>query len=176
MQLVDQELLFSASDLVKFLACRHLTVLDRERAGGHGEPPPGSDGMLELVGRKGTEHEIAYLDSLRDQFGADLVEITEGPDSSLLEQATAATKGAMARGAPLIYQAAFRDGNWIGYADFLRRIDGDSDLGDWSYEPIDTKLARSVKALLRHPALPLRGVDRLGSGPHAAESASLARR
>ena len=145
MQLVDQQFLYSASDLVKFLACRHLTQLDRERARGELERPPGVDGMLELLGRKGTEHEIAYLETLRGQFGEELVEIKEGPDPSLLDQAVTATKEAMAAGAPLIYQAAFRDGTWIGYADFLRRIDAHSDLGEWSYEPIDTKLARSVK-------------------------------
>ncbi|MCC6179184.1 MAG: TM0106 family RecB-like putative nuclease, partial [Chloroflexi bacterium] len=34
----------------------------------------------------------------------------------------------------------------LGYADFLRRVDRPSDLGAWSYEVWDTKLARHAKA------------------------------
>src|SRR5690606_34552337 len=39
-----------------------------------------------------------------------------------------------------------RSGNLIGYPDFLRRVAGRSDFGAWSYEVVDTKLARSAKA------------------------------
>ena len=40
----------------------------------------------------------------------------------------------------------FADGDWLGHIDFLRKLDGvDSDLGPWSYEAVDTKLARRVK-------------------------------
>ena len=38
------------------------------------------------------------------------------------------------------------DGRRFGYADFLRRVPRPSDLGDWSYEVWDTKLARHAKA------------------------------
>lgn len=48
-------------------------------------------------------------------------------------------------GAALIFQATFFDGQWQGRADFLRRVDRPSALGDFSYEVIDTKLARYVK-------------------------------
>ena len=34
---------------------------------------------------------------------------------------------------------------WSGRADILRRVDVPSDLGDWSYEVIDTKLARETR-------------------------------
>jgi uncharacterized protein len=51
----------------------------------------------------------------------------------------------MREGVDVIYQATFFDGRWRGHADFLLRVDGPSDLGDWHYEVADTKLARSVK-------------------------------
>ena len=39
----------------------------------------------------------------------------------------------------------FFDGRWLGYADFLLRVETPSKLGAWSYEVADTKLARHVK-------------------------------
>ncbi len=52
----------------------------------------------------------------------------------------------MRDGAAVIYQAVFFTGRWAGYADFLLRVDAPSNLGPWSYEVADAKLARSVKA------------------------------
>ncbi len=52
----------------------------------------------------------------------------------------------MAQGAEVIYQACLHAGEFTGYADFLRRADGHSALGDYGYEVVDTKLARSAKA------------------------------
>jgi uncharacterized protein len=46
----------------------------------------------------------------------------------------------------VIYQATFFDGRWMGHADFLLRVDAQTELGDWGYEPADAKLARSVRA------------------------------
>ncbi|MBV9103481.1 MAG: TM0106 family RecB-like putative nuclease, partial [Candidatus Eremiobacteraeota bacterium] len=37
------------------------------------------------------------------------------------------------------------DGTWLGHADILRRVEVPSNLGEWSYEVEDTKLARSEK-------------------------------
>ena len=54
----------------------------------------------------------------------------------------------MRRGAARIVQAALasNDGRWFGYADVLRRIETPSpNLGAWSYEAIDTKLAEETK-------------------------------
>ena len=51
----------------------------------------------------------------------------------------------MRGGADVIYQATLFDGRWVGYADFLLRVERPSDLGPWSYEVADTKLARAVK-------------------------------
>ena len=57
----------------------------------------------------------------------------------------AATLAAMEAGAPLITQAALADRTWIGYADFLVRIDEPCPRWAWSYEPWDAKLARLAR-------------------------------
>ncbi|WP_154586807.1 TM0106 family RecB-like putative nuclease, partial [Bordetella pertussis] len=66
-----------------------------------------------------------------------------GPD---LAARLAATRAAMAAGAPVIYQAALCHGPYVGHADFLLRTECPSALGDYGYEALDTKLARSPRA------------------------------
>jgi uncharacterized protein len=51
----------------------------------------------------------------------------------------------MIEGADVIYQGAFLQGRWHGYADFLLRVQGESSLGPYLYEPVDTKLAHAAK-------------------------------
>jgi predicted RecB family nuclease len=51
----------------------------------------------------------------------------------------------MRDGAAVIYQAVFVHDDGHGIADFLVRVDAPSDLGPWSYEAWDTKLARHAK-------------------------------
>ena len=51
----------------------------------------------------------------------------------------------MRDGADVIYQGAFFSGRWHGYADFLLKTAGASNLGDYHYEPLDTKLAHGAK-------------------------------
>jgi len=62
----------------------------------------------------------------------------------------------MRAGPKVIFQAAFFDGRWRGYADFLLRVEHSSKLGDFSYEVLDTKLARPF-AVLRAPTCLLCG-------------------
>ena len=58
------------------------------------------------------------------------------------DEARRATEEAIRAGeADVIYQAYLTDGTWRGFADFLER------LPDGTYEPVDTKLARSAKPL-----------------------------
>ena len=52
----------------------------------------------------------------------------------------------MREGANVIYQAVLFDGRPLGYTDILVRVEQASDLGPWSYEVWDTKLARYAKA------------------------------
>ena len=56
------------------------------------------------------------------------------------------TLAAMRAGAEAIVQAELRRGRWQGRADVLLRVSSPSDLGDWSYEVVDTKLAQETRA------------------------------
>ncbi|MEX2284819.1 MAG: TM0106 family RecB-like putative nuclease [Gemmatimonadota bacterium] len=149
MQRIDNRLVFSATDLSNFLACQHLTLMDRRTASGGPRPPKYDDPALELLWKRGLEHEQAWLTAQRAGGDKRIVEIAE-PSKELQPSDrwplyAARTIGAMRAGADLIYQGALFDGTWLGRADFLQRVDLPSQLGDWSYEVVDTKLAREAK-------------------------------
>jgi predicted RecB family nuclease len=55
------------------------------------------------------------------------------------------TLDAMKAGESVIVQGALQSDNWIGRADILRRVELPSIFGAWSYEVVDTKLARETK-------------------------------
>jgi len=152
MQLIDGKPIYTATDLVGFLACEHLTALERAALLGLLVRPSRIDPELEIIRRRGLEHEARYLTELRDE-GLRVVSIE--PDAydadagDRLRAAAAATELAMAEAADIIYQATFFDGLWRGHADFLRRVDSSerrSRWGTYHYEVVDTKLARHVKA------------------------------
>lgn len=146
-QFVDGTVIVSATDLVGFLECDHLTTLELGRIAGRWERPhQREDPEVVLLQERGDAHERAFLERLRTE-GKSVREIDKEslrtPDE--LHAAEATTLSAMREGVDVIYQATFFDGRWRGHADFLLKVDGPSDLGDWHYEVADTKLARSVK-------------------------------
>jgi uncharacterized protein len=140
MQRRGEKIVYSASDLMAFLECHHLSTLNllaldtkMERAA--------PDEQIQLIQDKGFAHEADFLESLR-QAGGKIVELSSKGE---LQSNIAATRAAMAAGAEVIFQAALSDGTFFGYADFLRRVDRPSAFGDWSYEVADTKLAHRAK-------------------------------
>ena len=62
-----------------------------------------------------------------------------------LTERTALTRDMMQAGVEVIYQAALVARPWLGFADFLERVDEISNFGPWSYEALDTKLPRRAK-------------------------------
>jgi predicted RecB family nuclease len=147
-QELDGTLVVSATDLVGFLECGHLITLEQLRVAGEIEKPIRDDPELDLIRRRGFDHEQAYLGRLRDE-GRTVYEVRQR-DARTLDELRAAqdeTVAAMGRGEEVIFQATFFDGRWRGHADFLmRRDDRPSSLGPYSYDVADTKLARRVKA------------------------------
>jgi predicted RecB family nuclease len=145
----DGTIVVSATDLVGFLACDHLTTLELGAASGLWDRPhEREDPEVRLLQERGEAHERAFLDRQRAE-GRSVVEIArpEPRDPDGYRAAEAATRDAMRAGTDVVYQATLFDGRWLGYADFLIRVGTPSPvLGDWSYEVADTKLARSVKA------------------------------
>lgn len=147
MQLVDGRFVYSASDLNNFLECEQLSSLDRSAALGERMRPDDKDPMTLLIARKGEEHEQRYLERLLSNSGSGVAIVERPPHAtvSALESAQRQTIDAMQNGVPVIYQAAFFDGAFVGHADFLRRVEQPSAIGSWSYEVVDTKLALHAK-------------------------------
>jgi uncharacterized protein len=148
-QLIDGQPVYAATDLVGFLACSHRLALERAALAGLVAKPIRDDPTIDLIAKRGEAHERRYLEELR-AAGRSVVEIErDGSIADAGEQLRAAaeeTAAALRAGAEVVYQATFFDGTWRGHADFLLRVDRPSDLGAWSYEVADTKLARRAKA------------------------------
>jgi predicted RecB family nuclease len=138
----DVVTMFYATDLSNFLDCRHLVTLDREERAGLLDRPFRESPFLDLLRDLGIRHEKAYLQSLiQDEF----VNVVEIPFSQQRSMAAEATLAILRSGIEVVYQGALVDGVWAGRPDFLIRVNRPSRLGDWSYEALDTKLARSTK-------------------------------
>ena len=131
----------SATDLVGHLNCRHLTSLDLAVAQGTLAKPASYDPFLEILRERGALHEQAYIDHLKTS-GLDAVRI-EGID--ITATTAGQTLDAMRAGTPVIVQGALLNGRWSGRTDVLLRVETPSALGSWSYEAVDTKLARETK-------------------------------
>ncbi|MDW9377918.1 TM0106 family RecB-like putative nuclease [Sinorhizobium meliloti] len=142
MQRIGTRLILSAHDLVGHLNCRHLTDLDVQVTEGALAKPARWDPLLEILQERGLKHEADFLDHLKDR-GLSAVAIR---GIEVDDETVGATLEAMRSGQQIIVQAALRDGSWIGRADVLTRVEEPSHLGSWSYEIIDTKLARETKA------------------------------
>nr|MBA3381874.1 TM0106 family RecB-like putative nuclease [Actinomycetota bacterium] len=138
----DGTLRLSPSDLANHLACPHLTQLELKVQREGLKRPVLEDAYGSLIREKGNLHELAYLEQL-GVAGKRVLRMPtyedEGFDSETARQAT--EEAIRAGEADVVYQAYLSDGTWRGFADFLeRRTDG-------TYEPVDTKLARSAKPL-----------------------------
>lgn len=149
MQSLQNRLVFSATDLSSFLACPHLTLLKRRTAFGGLKPPFFDDPGIDVLRRRGQEHEQKFLSGLQKDGSLRIVDLTnqfsgsKGPER--FERHAKATLNAMRDGADVIYQGMLFDGDWLGFPDFLMKVSLPSALGNWSYEVVDTKLAREAK-------------------------------
>lgn len=135
--------MFSPTSIANFVACQHLTALNWAEAAGEIRRPFFADPGLDLLVKLGLAHEAGYLRQLADEQKLQIARIAI--DISW-KDAAGATVDAMRDGAEVIYQATFLADQWYGRADFLTRVDTPSALGPWSYEVVETKLARSTKA------------------------------
>jgi predicted RecB family nuclease len=151
-QTIDGRPVYAATDLVAYLACEHLTQLERAAMAGLVHRPKRDDPELDIIRKRGFAHEARFLEDLRAEGRAAMTIELDGSvedRGDQLRAAADATRAAMAGGADVIYQATFFDGTWRGHADFLIRVDDaarPSRFGPFHYEVADTKLARHVKA------------------------------
>lgn len=133
----DETLLLTASDLTRASGCEWqiMTALDA-KLGRRAPVPEEQDAMLERTAVLGDLHEATILDALRAK--GEVVEIEKCLDRAGREAAVAATRAALDRRAPVIFQAAFEGERFFGYADFVELVDGE-------YVVSDAKLARRAK-------------------------------
>lgn len=141
MRLVDGRVRYSATDLADFLACRHLTRLERAAEHRLVEKPLIQNLGTEALARRGEQHEARVLAEFRAQ-GWQIEDVSQPRDDFAAR--SAATEEALRRGVDVVYQATLLWDERVGLPDFLIRADllGGGD----GYEVVDAKLARSAKA------------------------------
>src|SRR3954452_11545188 len=117
------ELIVSATDLVGFLECGHLTNLEMQAVAGliH-KPDQRDDPEVVLLQRRGGAHEQRYIDVLERRG----LTVVRGDDdwAHSYEDRAAETERLMRQGVDVIYQATVFDGRWVGPPDFLIRKTG----------------------------------------------------
>jgi uncharacterized protein len=141
MRIVEAELRLSATDLANHVACRHLTALDVRVAQGILAPPEATSAYPISLQQRGEAHERAYIEYLR-ALGLGIIDLQEFRFDA---DGFCATREAMASGTDVLLQAPLGDDRWVGRPDVLRRVECLSTVGAWSYEPLDTKLARETR-------------------------------
>lgn len=158
MQKSDSYVVLSPTDLANHLACGHLSYLNYKSLFGGPKPSKNEDELSEILQRYGSEHESKYFETLRlhlEAIGRTITNLDAERDMSApysldsLKDRAQLTKQKLYDGPNALYQPTFfnQDGavGWVGRADFLVATDMASKLGDYSFEPEDTKLARIAK-------------------------------
>ncbi|MFY1620996.1 TM0106 family RecB-like putative nuclease, partial [Micromonospora sp. WMMD736] len=139
MFVTDDRVIYSASDLAAAARCEYALLRAFDAQLGRGPAVLVEDELLARTAQLGSVHEQRHLDELRAR-GDDTIAVIGRPPYTVdgLTAAAEQTGAAVARRAPVIYQAAMFDGRFAGFADFLL-YDGRR------YRLRDTKLARSAK-------------------------------
>ena len=127
---VDGTLIVSATDLVGFLECGHLTSLEL----GPDRRPLGQARRSGRTRRSSSCRSAATRTSAPSSSGSgpragrSTRSTKVGPDRRPTSFAPRRPRrvDAMRRGVDVVYQATFFDGRWRGHADFLLRVDGPS--------------------------------------------------
>ena len=138
MRVEGHDVLLSASDLMRFMSCKHATALDLRYARGEPLEPADDTEDAKILQKQGDDHESRYLSKLKAE-GHSVIEF--GRDGGLAAAAQA-TRSALSQGPDVLFQGAFFASPWGGWSDFLVRMEKPSALGEFSYEVVDTKLKR----------------------------------
>ncbi|MBD2329085.1 TM0106 family RecB-like putative nuclease [Alkalinema sp. FACHB-956] len=139
MQYHNHQLIYSPADLIQYHQSEFASWMDRlALAQPKALPAPATqDEFLTVLRQLGQAHENKFLQSLQST-GADVCMVHH-------QGGFEATLAAMKAGRNYIYQAALRGDGFLGYADFLIRVEEPSPLGSWSYVPLECKLALNPK-------------------------------
>lgn len=102
---------------------------------------PAAQPLEELLFDQGLKHEDVLLERLKEQKKDVYAHKPLDPKGPPRDEDYAMTLAAMREGRQYIHQAALRNGEMRGWADLLERIERPSNLGTWSYIPIECKLS-----------------------------------
>ena len=104
---------------------------------------PKSTALEIRLQEEGDKHEKQLLEFFI-QKGKSVANIQEQVEGNQKLRITK-TVECMKKGFDVIYQASFKNLEMRGIADFLYKVPLKSDLGDWSYQPIECKLSSKTK-------------------------------
>ena len=76
MRAIGRTLILSATDLSNFLSCRHRTALEMGETQGKQKRPKWDDPLLEILFKRGLEHEKKYVQSL-ESAGLRIVDLAD---------------------------------------------------------------------------------------------------
>ena len=136
MRFYRDQIQLSASDLVKHLACRHLTFLDLGAARGELQRPIWSDPTVVALEQRGFWHEADYINHLKAQ-GLPVVKASERLDDPDALQKTIAL---MKQGVNVIAQAELQEDDGAVAPMYCCESKMPSDLGNWSYRSYRYKI------------------------------------
>ena len=145
---IDRELnnfIFSPSDLTNYMISPFSSWMDRYAILNPDvieDNDSESDPMLDLLAKKGSAHENDFLSQVKEKYGGENVAVLKSKDKN---HAKVETIDAMEAGYQVIFQAYLERDGFAGYADFLFKVEGLSELGNYHYEVWDTKLSSAVK-------------------------------
>ncbi len=146
-------LVYAPTDLSRWLGSPYASWMARYAVESPETAPASdpADEMLERLATRGLAHEDALEREFASQ-GLRVVNVAElvqaqphGTREEAREAALGLTRQLLKDGVDVVAQAMLERGSFRGHADFLVRVDGQSELGDYHYEVWDTKLARRVK-------------------------------
>ena len=151
MRKIREQWVISPQDIIADLECSHRLHLEWSVINDLLPPAEKEDSPeLELLAEQGNIHEANIAEQLK--LSGTFLDI--GKPSFTFEALTAThdrTMKAISEGVETIYQAAFFNGSFMGFADFLILVkdeDGQpvkDDQGRFVYDPVDAKSARSAK-------------------------------
>lgn len=142
MQKKHEKYIFSPSDLTRYMESPFASWMDRYTME-YPDLAPAKDVTDALAGslqQRGFAHEDQLEAEFREQ-GLSVVKI----EGESFDEKHKATLSAINQGVDVIVQACLQKSPFAGFADFLVKVGGNSDLGDYHYEVWDTKLSKHLK-------------------------------
>lgn len=133
---------YTPSNLVRFMESPFASWMDRYKLEfPHLAPAKDpQDSLSSTLQKRGFAHEVRLEASFREQ-GLTVMRI-EGESDEVKQNATLSS---MKQGTDIIVQARLEMSRFKGFSDFLVKVPGDSNLGNYHYEVWDTKLSKHLK-------------------------------